>query len=86
MFRNCFELTNIIIPDKVENIETMAFVDCTKLTSITIYAVNPPILARLNVFTGSVNIKIFVPPTSLAAYKIAANWIDYADKIFAIPA
>lgn len=84
MFRNCRELTNIIIPDKVESIETMAFVDCTKLTSITIYAVNPPTLAQLNVFTDSPNIKIYVPQTSLAAYKIAENWINYADKIFAI--
>jgi hypothetical protein len=61
---------------------------CTKLATVTIPATTPPTLGTL-AFMGINNVilpnlRIEVPSASVAAYKAAANWSDYADRIFAI--
>ena len=54
------------------------------MNSITINAYNPPKLGGTDVFFDSAE-KIFVPASSVDAYKSAYGWKDYASKIQAIP-
>lgn len=50
--------------------------------TMTVMAVIPPTLGTDN-FSNAVT--IYVPAESVEAYKAAANWSAYADKIYAIP-
>jgi len=89
-FMGCSGLRSLTIPAKVTLIEGMAFDDCDDLTSVTCYALTPPDMGvltfddgeRVNgVFfaKGSTNstIQLFVPATSIAAYKQAEQWKDF---------
>ena len=78
-FDGCNGLTNITIPDNVTIIDNGAFKGCSKLKIIRVSATNPPTLGS-NVFETSLE-KIIVPKSSINAYKSAAGWSTYADKI-----
>ena len=78
-FHNCRELTSIIIGNGVTSIENNAFEKCSGLKTIRISATNPPTLGS-NAFETSLE-KIIVPKSSINAYKSAAGWSTYADKI-----
>ena len=67
----------------VTSIDDYAFQDCSRLTSFTCLATNPPSLGS-NVFNG-MNGTIFVPAASVEAYKAADGWKDHASQIQAIP-
>lgn len=80
-FQNCKSLTEITIPSKVSSIAYYAFKGCTSLSTIYCTNVNPPTLG-IDVFHQSNAIsKIYVPSSSVDAYKSADGWKDYADKI-----
>ena len=86
-FQYWYKLPNLILPSSVEEIWEEAFQDARLLTSITIFAVNPPILKNVNVFwvgNQKTTAKFYVPAESLSAYKSAEVWSEYADQIFAI--
>jgi hypothetical protein len=82
--RGCNSLTTAIIPDTVTSIGTYAFY-CSSLLSVTCNAINPPTLGD-NVFLFNPrNRKIYVPSSSVEAYKSANNWSTYANAIEPIP-
>ena len=54
------------------------------MTNITCFAITPPGLGE-SVFLGDDNLTIYVPASSVDAYKAADGWKDYADRIKAIP-
>ena len=82
-FYRCTSLTSISIPKNVEEIGIAAFQNCAKLRTVYIACVNPPAL-DLFVFDGChESLEIYVPKESLDAYKTAAGWSEYADKIYA---
>ena len=84
-FYRCYALTSITIPGSVESIDKDAFGFCTDLTSVTCEAVNPPAVGK-GIFSDSDKLAhIYVPAGSVANYKTAANWSDYAAIIEAIP-
>jgi len=77
-FNICDALTAITIPAGVTVIGERAFRRCTALKSVTCMATTPPALGA-NVF-GSVNvfsIPLYVPESSVSAYKAAAQWKDF---------
>lgn len=80
-FRICSSLTSIEIPNSVTSIGNIAFNSCSSLTSVYVKATTPPKLGT-NVFAdNSSNRKIYVPRTSLNAYKTASGWSEYASAI-----
>lgn len=80
-FYGCSGLTSVIIGNSVTTIGVDAFSDCSKLKTIRVSAVNPPTL-DVNLFDDTTPLeKIIVPKSSIDAYKSAAGWSIYADKI-----
>ena len=82
-FYRCRGLESIEIPSSVSAIEYNAFEGCSGLTSITVLSSTPP--AGDNKMFYQTTGPIYVPANSVEAYKTAAYWIDYADRIQAIP-
>ena len=82
-FSGCTNLASITIPENVNYVYFDAFYGCTGLTSIYVLPLTPP-SGGSNMFYGS-SCPIYVPAGSVAAYKTAEYWSEYADRIQAIP-
>jgi hypothetical protein len=81
-FDDCDSLTEVTLSESVTSIGDYAFFSCGSLTSVTINRATPPSLGSY-VFSGTpVNLKIYVPDTSMDLYQSA--WGTYSDKILAI--
>ena len=78
-FSGCSSLTSVTIGNSVTSIIDEAFQNCNKLKTIRMSATNPPTLGS-NAFDTSLE-KIIVPKSAINAYKSAAGWSTYADKI-----
>lgn len=78
-------LESVIIPNSVTNIGGGAFNGAMRLENVTVEADSPPTIGYGAFTQTSSNLKIYVPATSVEAYKTATNWSTYADKIQAIP-
>ena len=83
-FADCPSLSEITIPSTVTSIEDQAFLDCPGLTSITVLATVPPVDVSERTFENTNNCPIYVPAESLAAYKNAEGWSNYASRIHTI--
>ncbi len=79
-FRICGGLTSITIPWSVTSIGGVAFRDCTALTAITVLRATPPV-GGSGMFYNTNDCPIYVPASSVDAYKAAEYWADYADRI-----
>ncbi|MBR4353150.1 MAG: Ig-like domain-containing protein [Bacteroidales bacterium] len=85
--RNAFigcGLTSIVLPEGLISIGDNAFYSCTKLASIQVNALTPP-AGGSEMFSQTNNCPIYVPAASVKTYKTAEYWINYADRIQAIP-
>ena len=82
-FNKCSGLTSIVIPEGVTSIGSVAFNNCSGLTSMTVKALNPPSLGSYAI--QSTISTIYVPTSSVEAYKAASGWSDFASKIQPIP-
>lgn len=83
----CFDgasIKQITIPDTVTEIGDGAFLFCRQLESITCLAATPPALGTDALYTDTAGFPIKVPAASVAAYKAADGWKDYASYIVAI--
>lgn len=78
-FNGCTSLTDITIGSSVTTIGDHAFRGCSGLTSVTIKSATPPTLSSSAIPTTIE--KIIVPKSAINAYKGAAGWSTYADKI-----
>ena len=84
---SCFAgawIKQITIPDTVTEIGDMAFRYCNQLASITCLAATPPALGSGAFSSDTVGFTIKVPAASVAAYKAADGWKDYASYIVAM--
>lgn len=84
---SCFEgsqIQQINIPDTVTEIRDRAFIDCIFLASITCLAATPPVLGPNAFSSETAGFTIKVPAASVAAYKAADGWKDYANYIVAM--
>jgi hypothetical protein len=81
-FESCSNLKTLDFPSTLVSIAALAF--STNGTTVFIFrSVLPPALANINAFTGIMStVKIFVPDSSVAAYKAATNWSTYANYIY----
>lgn len=84
---SCFygaSIKQIAIPDTVTEIGDMAFSYCYQLASITCLAATPPALGYDAFGPNTAGLTIKVPAASVAAYKAADGWKDYASYIVAM--
>ncbi len=81
-FYGCKSLTEITIPASVASIGNSAFSSCESLTACYSLPTTPPAGANYMFDYNASDRKIYVPATSLSAYKTAAYWSDYADAIY----
>lgn len=80
MFRNCGSLKKLTVGSGITKIGWGAFRDCTAMESFYIKATTPPQIETEVFFNNPCN--IYVPRASVDAYKTAANWSAYADRIY----
>lgn len=75
-----FDYTNIesvYLPASIEKIGYRAFAECSKLSSLTIYAMTPPTLES-KVFQGvPEGMVVYVPAAAIAQYQDADGWKDF---------
>ena len=81
-FRVCTSLTAVTIGNSVTSIEYEAFDGCKKLSTMTVKATTPPRLGDSAIPTTIST--IYVPASSVNAYKSENGWRAFADKIQAI--
>ena len=84
-FNSCYALSSIVIPSSVTSIGTYAFYGCRALGIVTILATTPPALGGTSAFNTTYQKRIYVPASSVGAYKAATNWSTFASIIYAIP-
>ena len=83
-FENNKKLTQITIPSSVKKIWRYAFKNCIGLQKITCLATTPPTLNYSDTFANTNNCPIYVPTSSVSAYKSAQYWSGYASRIYPI--
>ena len=79
-FLGCSSLVNITISGSVTEIEYLAFSGCN-FKEVYCKATTPPIGYGAMFGYNSSGCKIYVPASSVDAYKVANGWQDYADTI-----
>ena len=84
-FHSCHQLASCTIGSGVTNIDVQIFHSCDSLTSVTVEAIIPPTLGDSAFEDNASGRKIYVPSTSVDAYKAASGWSYYASAIQAIP-
>ena len=77
-------LKNVTIGKGVTSIAKSAFISQNSLERITILAETPPSIIGANSTFFLNNAQIYVPATSVEAYKSAYGWKEHADRIQAI--
>ena len=87
-FAHCYSLTNVTIPQSVTTIYNDAFYNCYNLVNIFCTPIVPPTASYWHGeyeweafdFNASGR-KIYVPRSSVEAYKLAEGWSNYASDI-----
>lgn len=80
-FYDCNSLTSVTIPDSVTSIGYYAFRDCESLKEVYCKPTTPPAGGNLMFHYIASGYKIYVPTTSVNAYKSAEYWKDYSSSI-----
>ena len=83
-FEQCSSLTKVTLPESITSIKSFAFDRCTDLAMVICYMSTPPKLEGYNFYNSHPSLQIKVPAGSVAAYKAADVWSQYADRISAI--
>jgi len=85
-FKECKNVTSIVLPASLKTCGSACFTDCTGLTSLVCKATTPPNvnhtedIASLHAFIGvDKSIPIYVPKESIDAYKKAAGWSQFTN-------
>ena len=80
-FEDCSGLSAITLPASVTSIGRCAFINCNNIAYLKSYATIPPTITG-NTFAGVSNtIPVYVPASSISAYKIATWWKNFTNII-----
>lgn len=79
-FSDC-SFTTITIPSSVTSLGPWALLRCGELTSVTVLPAMPPTIGGDELFDADSTFPIYVPASSVDAYKTANVWSTYADRI-----
>ncbi len=80
-FAECSNLKDVMIPKSITEIGDAVFCGCYSLASIYIKSNEPPTLGSNSFYAPGANFTIYVPTTSVDAYKAAENWSEYVSTI-----
>ena len=78
---SCHNITEITIPEGVTSISRWAFEKCSSLSKVTLISPVPPTAGEEIFKETSADLKIYVPKGSEEAYRSAAGWSTYSDRI-----
>lgn len=79
-FSCCYKFSSVTLPQGVTSIGNGAFSGCSALTSITCEAETPPVIGGAYTFSNVArNIPIYVPESSVSAYKSAEYWSEFTN-------
>lgn len=79
-FDRCSSLATLSIGEGVTGIGQQAFSNCSKLESVICKAVTPPAIDAVNTFYNvNKTIPVYVPKSSVAAYKSANYWKEFTN-------
>ena len=85
IFNNCSALTSVTIGTGLSTLPGYTFDSCTALRNVTMNRTTPPTLGS-NCFRNCTSLQhIYVPASSVNAYKTATGWSNYASIISAKP-
>ena len=84
-FKECTRLASVTLGSGITSIGSNAFYYSYTLSSLTCKATTPPTLGSGALASTNANLVIYVPSSSLNAYKTATGWSTYASIIQAIP-
>ncbi|MBR2031705.1 MAG: leucine-rich repeat protein [Alistipes sp.] len=80
-FYECTSLTSVTIPNSVTEIGSYAFAYCSSLKYVYCKPTTPPTGDYTMFYKNASWRKIYVPTSSVDAYKTADGWSDYANYI-----
>lgn len=75
-FKMCGNIEEVTLPESITMIDGDAFYGCSMLKKVYCKAATPPI-CRYGAFGNSTDIKIYVPASSVNAYKSAGEYWNY---------
>lgn len=86
VFYNCTNLKVVILPATLETLGSQysPFAGCNSLEDVVCYATIPPAVACSTIFPKNKLKVIYVPDSSIDAYRSATNWSNYYDYIYPI--
>ena len=79
-FMGCKELEEVTLPKTATFIGASAFEYCTKLTKVTVYMQEPPVITECT-FTNRANATLYVPIGSKSLYQTAEYWKEFMNII-----
>ena len=86
VFYGCTNLKVVVLPATLETLGSQysPFTGCTSLEDVVCYATIPPAVACSTIFPKNKLKGIYVPDSSIDAYRSATNWSNYYDYIYPI--
>ena len=82
-FSKCSSLTSINLPSGITSLDSNVFDECWGLQQVVINA-NSVITIQSSTFTSAAvnGTKFYVPDNLVEDYKVATNWVNFADRIY----
>ena len=79
---NCYSLTSVILPNSLTNLDIYAIGYCYNLKQVIINADSVVTIQSDSFSANAYNTKFYVPDNLVEDYKVATNWVKFADRIY----
>lgn len=83
-FQSCCSLNSISLANNITNLDSNVFLGCYRMQQVIINADSVITIQSNSFWTNSYNTKFYVPDNLVEDYKIATNWVNFADRIYPI--
>ena len=82
VFQDCRSLTNISLPSGITRLSSGTFLNCYSLQQVVINADSVIIIYSDTFLRDAYGTKFYVPDNLVEDYKVATNWVNFADRIY----
>ena len=82
IFSRCYSLTSISLPSSVTTIGYDTFNECYSLQQVVINAATVVTIQSSTFSKTTYGTKFYVPDNLVEDYKVATNWVNFADRIY----